>query len=117
LRPDYVGQQLFFEGGKTMTSRAPGWRDYLGKSTPDLLKQITDLQETATKDGALSLKTKTLMTMLCDALLGHNDGVANIARRARSLGASDGEIAETVGMAFLMGGLPGLVTGANAFRE
>jgi alkylhydroperoxidase/carboxymuconolactone decarboxylase family protein YurZ len=100
-----------------MTSRAPGWRDHLGKHTADLLKQITDLQETATKEGALSLKTKTLMMMLCDALLGHADGVANIARRARTLGATEAEISETVGMAFVMGGLPGLVTAANAFRE
>ena len=100
-----------------MTSNAPTWRDNLGKHAPDMLKQMTALQETITKDGALSLKTKTLMMMLCDALLGHSDGVANIARRARTLGASEQEIAETVGMAFLMGGLPGLVTGANAFRD
>ena len=100
-----------------MTSNAPTWRDNLGKHAPDMLKQMTTLQETITKDGALSLKTKTLMMMLCDALLGHSDGVANIARRARTLGASEQEIAETVGMAFLMGGLPGLVTGANAFRD
>ncbi len=57
------------------------------------------------------------MTMLCDALLGHTNGVANIAKRARSLGASDAEIAETLAVAFLMGGMPGLVTGANAFRD
>lgn len=100
-----------------MTSRVPAWRDNLGKHAPDMLKQMTALQETITKDGALSLKTKTLMMMLCDALLGHSDGVANIANRARSLGASEDEIAETVAMAFLMGGLPGLVTGGNAFRE
>ncbi len=55
--------------------------------------------------------------LLCDALLGHGDGVANIAKRARNLGASEGEIAETMAMAFLMGGMPGLVTGANAFRD
>ena len=100
-----------------MTSNAPTWRDSLGKHAPEMLKQITDLQATITKDGALSLKTKTLMMMLCDALLGHPDGVANIARRARTLGASEQEIAETVAVGFLMGGLPGLVTGANAFRE
>ena len=69
------------------------------------------------KDGALSLKTKTLMMMLCDALLGHSDGVASIAKRARALGASEAEIAETLAVAFLMGGMPGLVTGANAFRD
>ena len=100
-----------------MTSNAPSWRDSLGKHAPDMLKQITSLQETVSKDGALSLKTKTLMMMLCDSLLAHPDGVANIARRARTLGASEQEIAETVAVAFLMGGLPGLVTGANAFRE
>ena len=100
-----------------MTSQAPSWRDQLGKHTPDLLKHVTAVQDTVTKDGALSLKTKTLMMLLCDALLAHSDGVANIARRARSLGATEEEIAETVGVAFVMGGLPGLVTGANAFRQ
>ena len=100
-----------------MTSRVPGWLENLGKHAPDIAAQIAGLQEAVTKDAALSLKTKTLMMMLCDALLGHPDGVANIAKRARSLGASENEIAETVAMAFLMGGLPGLVTGSNAFRE
>jgi len=57
------------------------------------------------------------MTMLCDALLGHDDGVKNIANRARAVGATEAEIAETVGVAFVMGGTPALVTGANAFRK
>jgi alkylhydroperoxidase/carboxymuconolactone decarboxylase family protein YurZ len=63
------------------------------------------------------MKVKTLMTMICDALLAHSDGVAAIANRARSMGATEEEIAEAVGVAFLMGGLPALVTGASAFRE
>jgi alkylhydroperoxidase/carboxymuconolactone decarboxylase family protein YurZ len=100
-----------------MTSRGPGWQESLRKSMPEMTQQMSALQETITKDGALPQKTKVLMMMLCDALLGHNDGVANLARRAKSLGATDGEVAETVAMAYLMGGLPGLVTGANAFRE
>tara|TARA_B100000315_G_C14511681_1_gene557256 strand:+ start:363 stop:683 length:321 start_codon:yes stop_codon:yes gene_type:complete len=104
-------------GGVEMTSNAPSWRDDLEKHAPDIFKQMTTLQETVMKDGALSLKTKTLMMMLSDSLLAHPDGVANIARRARTLGASDDEIAETVAVAFLMGGMPGLVTGANAFRD
>jgi len=58
-----------------------------------------------------------MMTMLCDALLGHADGVATIANRARAAGATEDEIAETVGVAFLFGGMPALVTGANAFRK
>ena len=101
-----------------MTTPAPAnWQTILEKSSPELLKRVNGLRDAVLGDGALSVKTKTLMMMLCDALLGHPDGVANISRRARALGASDDEIAETLGVAFLMGGMPGLVTGANAFRD
>ena len=65
----------------------------------------------------MPLKVKVMMTMLCDALLGHDDGVKNIANRARAVGATEAEIAETVGVAFVMGGTPALVTGASAFRK
>jgi alkylhydroperoxidase/carboxymuconolactone decarboxylase family protein YurZ len=99
------------------TSRPGGWQTMLEKKAPELLKQVAGMQQTIGAEGALSAKTKTLMMLLCDALLGHADGVANIARRARSLGATEAEIAETLAVAFLMGGLPGIVTGANAFRE
>ena len=99
------------------TPKATTWQTILEKRAPELLKQVTGLRETVLADGALSSKTKTLMMMLCDALLSHPDGVANIAKRARSLGASEAEIAETLTVAFLMGGMPGLVTGANAFRD
>ena len=100
----------------TMSKMSP-WQIILEKHAPELLKQATGLQETVIGDGALSAKTKTLMMMLCDALLAHPEGVANIAKRARALGASENEIAETLAVAFLMGGLPGLVTGTNAFKD
>ena len=64
-----------------------------------------------------SAKVKTLMTMMCDALLAHEDGVKAISDRARAMGASEEEISETIRVAFWMGGLPALVTGLNAFRE
>jgi alkylhydroperoxidase/carboxymuconolactone decarboxylase family protein YurZ len=99
------------------TSKPGGWPAMIGKGAPELSKQVTDLQQWILKEGALSVKTKTLMMLLCDALLGHTEGVTNLSKRARSLGASEAEIGETLAMAFLMGGLPGLVTGANAFRD
>ena len=99
------------------TPKTVTWQTILEKYTPELLKQVTGLRETVLADGALSVKTKTLMMMLCDALLAHPDGVASIAKRARALGASEAEITETLAVAFLMGGMPGLVTGANAFRD
>ena len=93
------------------------WQDLLQKDAPELLKIVNGARDSVLTDGALSLKVKTLMTMLCDALLAHPDGVANIANRARAAGATEEEIAETVGVAFLFGGMPALVTGANAFKR
>jgi alkylhydroperoxidase/carboxymuconolactone decarboxylase family protein YurZ len=94
----------------------PWFVEALEKGDPELLGQMTSVQEFAGSDGALSAKVKTLMSMLADAILGHGDGVAAIAERARAQGASEEEIAETVRMAFVCGGLPGLVTGTRAFR-
>ena len=93
------------------------WQVTLQKAAPALLEDVTAVRESVMRDGALSMKVKTLMTMLCDALLAHSDGVAIIANRARAAGASEEEIAETVGVAFLMGGVPALVTGTSAFRD
>jgi len=97
--------------------KSTDWQTLLEKNAPELLKDANMVRTSVLCDGALSLKTKTLMMLICDALLAHSDGVANIARRARSLGASEAEITETVAVAFLMGGLPGLVTAASAFKS
>lgn len=100
----------------TQPQAAP-WQVALENSAPALLQDVTKVREAIMTDGALSMKVKTLMTMLCDALLGQSGGVATIAKRARAMGATEDEIAETVGVAFLMGGLPALVTGASAFQD
>ena len=94
----------------------PFFVEALEKGDPELLSHMTSLQEFAGKDGALPAKVKTLMSMLADAILGHGDGVKAIADRARAQGATEQEIAETVRMAFLCAGMPGLVTGTYAFR-
>lgn len=89
----------------------------LEKCDPELLEEMNSVWEFAGRDGALPAKVKTLMSMLGDAILGHPQGVKAIAERAREQGATEQEIAETVRMAFLCAGLPGLVTGTYAFRE
>ena len=94
----------------------PYFIEALEKNDPELLKHLTSLQQFTDKDGALTAKVKVLMSMLGDTILGHPDGVKAIARRAREMGATEQEIAETVRVAFLCGGLPALVTGTHAFR-
>ena len=89
----------------------------LGENDPEFAQRVVDLMAFANAAGALDAKTKTLMSLLADAILGHPDGVAAIAGRARQQGASEQEIAETVRMAFMAGGLPALATGLRAFRQ
>ena len=101
-----------------MTLPNPGaLQAIIEENAPQLYQDVTSVREHVLSEGALPLKVKVMMTMLCDALLGHDDGVKNIANRARAVGATEAEIAETVGVAFVMGGTPALVTGANAFRK
>jgi alkylhydroperoxidase/carboxymuconolactone decarboxylase family protein YurZ len=89
----------------------------LEEKDPEFFKLVTDVMKAATSEGALDAKTKTLISLALDAAGGHVEGVKGIAERARKMGISEMEIAETVRLAFLVGGFPGLVTGLNAFPE
>ena len=60
----------------------PSYATALQGSDPKLAEFIGSGRELILTDGALSAKVKTLMTMLCDALLAHAEGVAAISDRA-----------------------------------
>ncbi len=94
----------------------PFFVDLMEKNDLELLKNMSSLREFAMKEGALPAKVKILMCLLADAILGHPEGVKALAEEARTQGATEGEIAETVRMAFFLGGLPGLVVGTFAFQ-
>ena len=94
----------------------PFFIEALERGDPALFGQMISLQEFVGREGALSAKTKTLMGLLVDAVLGHAEGVRALAERARGQGATEPEITETVRMAFFCGGMPALVTGTSAFR-
>ena len=100
-----------------MQQSRPGYEAALQQNDAKMAEYLDTGRELIITDGALSAKVKTLMTLLCDALLAHENGVRNIAERARAMGATEEEIAETVRVAFWMGGLPALVTGTEAFRS
>ncbi|HWC31037.1 MAG TPA: carboxymuconolactone decarboxylase family protein [Dehalococcoidia bacterium] len=100
-----------------MTQAPIGFQQLIDEHAPDLAAVVANARNSTTGDGALPAKVKTLMMMICDALLNHESGVTNLANRARALGASEAEIKEALGVAFLMGGLPAMVTGSNAFRN
>lgn len=100
-----------------MTQAPVGFQQLIDEHAPDLAAVVANARNSVTSDGALSSKVKTLMMMICDALLNHESGVTNLANRARALGASEEEVTEALGVAYLMGGLPAMVAGSNAFRN
>lgn len=101
-----------------MTQAQPaGFQQLLDEHAPALAATVGGARANLTEDGAIPARLKTLMMMICDALLNHEQGVTNLANRARGLGASEEEVAEALGIAYLMGGLPAIVAGSNAYRN
>jgi alkylhydroperoxidase/carboxymuconolactone decarboxylase family protein YurZ len=94
----------------------PPWIQPLQKRDPEFVDSYVAQRERILRDGAIPAKYKILMTLIVDAIQSHPDGVANIANRARGVGASEAEIQETVEVAYLFGGTPALVTAMNAFK-
>ncbi len=86
------------------------------KTDPEFLEQVMKVMQMVNAPGALDPKTKTLMSLLGDAILGHTEGCASLGQRARQQGATEGEIQETLRMVYQMGGLPALITALSACR-
>ena len=86
----------------------------LGKAAPDAMSGFNKLHEGAMVDGAVSAKVKELIalgiavTVRCDGCIAYH------VHDALAAGASRDEIAETIGVAVLMGGGPSVVYGAEA---
>jgi alkylhydroperoxidase/carboxymuconolactone decarboxylase family protein YurZ len=88
----------------------------LNKHDPEFFELVNTAMTKAMGAGALDQKTKALITLGLDAAGSHPEGVKALTARARSLGATDGEIAEVIRLAFLSSGIPGLVTGLVAYQ-
>ena len=86
----------------------------LRRGQPEMMKGFSDLAAAATRDGALSRKTKELIALAlgvaahCDACIGFH------AQSLVKLGATRAELEEALGMAVYMGGGPSLMYSANA---
>jgi alkylhydroperoxidase/carboxymuconolactone decarboxylase family protein YurZ len=89
----------------------------LKRRDPEFFKLVSAVMDKAQGSGALDQKTKTLITLALDAAGSHPEGVKALAARARSLGATEGEIIETIRLAFIGSGIPGMVTGLAVFQE
>lgn len=95
----------------------PWFFEVVRKNDPDFVRVLETDLDFVMREGAIPAKYKLLMTMVVDALLAHDAGVATIADRARAAGAGEDEIKEAVRIAYLYGGTPALVSALNAFKK
>lgn len=87
----------------------------LRKQIPDVYQGFADLHRSALSEGALSTRTKELMA-LAISIVDECDGcISSHARGAARHGATEGEVAETIGVAILMSGGPGTIYGPRAW--
>ena len=97
-------------------AEVPPYLRPLGEKDPEFAQHLIKVLGLVDGPSALEGKVKVLMLMLGDAILGHGDGVAALAARARQAGASEAEINDTVRIAFNAGGVPALVTALRAYK-
>ncbi|MFH1566787.1 MAG: carboxymuconolactone decarboxylase family protein [Gemmatimonadota bacterium] len=95
----------------------PFYLEAVAQHDPDFLPFVESEREFVMKEGAIPGKYKALMTMVCDALLGHDKGCETIANRTREAGASEAEVAEAVRIAYHFGGVPALVSALGAYPK
>lgn len=92
------------------------WMEKLGTVIPGPMQGFGALHEAAMKEGALDSKTKELIalgiaiTVRCDGCISFH------VHDALEAGAKKSEIAETVGVAVMMGGGPSVVYGIEAMQ-
>ena len=88
----------------------------LRKDISDVTTGFSQLAQAATKDGALSKKTKELIA-LCLGVAAHCDGCIGFHAKALvDLGATKEEVEEALGMAVYMGGGPSYMFAADAIQ-
>jgi AhpD family alkylhydroperoxidase len=95
---------------RSVSTSLAKWR----AGTPYVLTSFSALAEAATRDGALSRKTKELIALAlgvaghCDACLGFH------LQTLIKLGATRAEVEDALGVAVYMGGGPSLMYAADA---
>jgi len=101
---------------KELTTDISKYIGELRAAEPDSMAAFSQLAKSATAEGELDVKTKELIALAigvavrCDGCIGFH------AKTLVRLGATRGELTETLGMSVYMGGGPSLMYAANALK-
>jgi alkylhydroperoxidase/carboxymuconolactone decarboxylase family protein YurZ len=110
----FPGASATFTGMAETPALRP-WLEAFVHRDPQFVDSYMAMRDRILKDGAIPAKYKLLMGMITDTIVAHPDGVRALADDARAAGASEAEVTEALEVAYLYGGTPALVMGANAF--
>lgn len=95
----------------------PPFLKFLETNDHDFSQAIEKVASSAMTPGALDQKTKLLIALALDAALGSAPGVTSVAKQARSVGATDAEIAEALRIAYFAAGNSILAASSAAFGK
>lgn len=88
----------------------------LRRASPEVMKAFGAMATAATQPGALDVKTKELVALAIGVAVRCAPCITYHAKAAVKAGASDAEIAESVGMAIYMGAGPSVMYAAQALE-
>ena len=93
----------------------PPFIEKLGKTDPELYQIVISQHDKVMSPGAIDIKTKFLILLALDAYAG-SSGVKGISEAARKMGATEGEIAESLRIAYHIAGNKVLNCSMNAYE-
>ncbi|GHT91024.1 alkyl hydroperoxide reductase AhpD [Betaproteobacteria bacterium] len=105
---------------QNVTKELGGKLKALRIALPDVATQFNALHQTAVAPGVLDAKTKELIALAVSVAARCEGCVGFHALALAKLGATEAEVAETLGVAVLMGGGPSMMYSAEAlaaFKE
>lgn len=89
----------------------------LAEYDPAFAQEIEKIVSLSFQENSLDERTKTLIALALDAVLGASEGVATLANQARQLGVSEQEIADTLRLAYFTSGCSVLKTSFAGFEK
>jgi AhpD family alkylhydroperoxidase len=87
----------------------------LRHAVPDVYRAFAELHRAAFAPGALDVKTKELIALAIGVIERCDGCIASHAEAAARAGATRAEVAEAIGVTFLMNGGPATIYGPRAF--
>ncbi len=101
----------------SMPQNRPAFFSWMEKTDPRMSEEIANVFDLAMAPGELDARTKVMIAMCLDALAGAAMGVKSLAKTARGMGATEGQIAEALRLVYLVAGNKTLEAMRAAYEE